>query len=1095
MSLALPTDLNIVGVGGCGKGLVTEVLKHDWFIEEYLSRTNFTLNVMTIDTDTGQLEDDLKFCKQITNHISDLQTERHYHGSVLCRHYHLPDYANVNTIQDLSDIGVCEKMKRSSSGIHVWWMNDPENGVPYKDMIALDPKLTQNFSGGVQRRRAISKAVFQKALHEGAGKGFPTFHQPGTYAIFVGLGGGSGSGMFLDVARQIRKEAENKTIWLFAILPSTKEDEKEKLNAAIALSELEYLNLTNENLFDHLVLASLGPTGYGGRGSSGQEVDDFDLAFPYIFVNALNFSTADRAALTASCSEYSGFIVADAHVIEYPVENLQRLRRTFLESVEIYSDMVEKRTEIITALDQFITTSSSLYPDVISEESASLPLQEVEIYKNELLNLQRFWNSYVAKLLTFKTPEWIHTAVKHSLTGDMQDISSIETFTDLCDFVETLRNELENNPLNSIDEHDLRFYSVIKESFVLLEKIGVLYQSILTIRDENIRLLLIKLIHGETEIGTAQGTLVRLGRNLEKEETTLKKSVESLETDMKKLTGEWNKICADVGTKMAAVSSGINAALESGTILPKVTEMETTLSNEFTQYIYCLQQATDEAKHDQHPKKKSSPEWKAAIPMTNLNNVVADSQQDLGYDVSYISDIAKEASAYYHNLYMEQAALKQKFLDRPKLDPSIFKTQSMTKAAALEALCNQHPDFVTLDKQSMTLTVRSGFLIDEFERNANESVDTILLPLTAEFKLNDFERDSLKTLLGTRISAGSTAQDIYSSLESAIVELLNQRGGYSGKISALQSQIEEKTESFPVLQSQIAFCTKVLELPQITTKSRNDYETSSKRYVETISSLPTQNEDEAVQGRETANKYRTRLGRINPGLLPRITDEPSLSLASVLDGAGTNDQIKKAIDEEIESLITNVTTKSRSLIDPELLGVKQFGWTYDGAGGSNVNQWRLNTSFLGVAAASVNLTTSLTATEEILKKTLQKSFSHKSVDGAHVICHNNTKPWEIVLTLFASGNFLENTLPFNASGGYLDSYSTGKNKDNILHHALLLQEGKYITREMLEEKRFAEIAATEARSMEIDGKSPKGVVLEQYTVKEIREAFGHDSQQ
>lgn len=72
--------------------------------------------------------------------------------------------------------------------------------------------------------------------------------------------------MFIDLARYIRAlKGESSQIWLFAVIPTTKEGEKEQLNAAIALTELEYLNL-NERLFNHIILTSLGPTGYKKKG-------------------------------------------------------------------------------------------------------------------------------------------------------------------------------------------------------------------------------------------------------------------------------------------------------------------------------------------------------------------------------------------------------------------------------------------------------------------------------------------------------------------------------------------------------------------------------------------------------------------------------------------------------------------------------------------------------------------------------------------------------------------------------------------------------------------------------------------------------------
>ena len=58
----------------------------------------------------------------------------------------------------------------------------------------------------------------------------------------------------------------------------------EQLNAAITLSELEYLNI-NERIFNYVVLSSLGPTGYKKGEEARVEVHEFDSMFPHILAN------------------------------------------------------------------------------------------------------------------------------------------------------------------------------------------------------------------------------------------------------------------------------------------------------------------------------------------------------------------------------------------------------------------------------------------------------------------------------------------------------------------------------------------------------------------------------------------------------------------------------------------------------------------------------------------------------------------------------------------------------------------------------------------------------------------------------------------
>ncbi|WP_245618634.1 tubulin-like doman-containing protein [Methanogenium cariaci] len=263
-------------------------------------------------------------------------------GSVKSYHYHLPDLANVERVSSLtSKGGIAEQIKnrRERPLVDVWWMNDPEYGFDYQMLKQIDKNIVDDFGGGgVHRRRAISKAVFYKAITQG-GEHFPSFQGHGPVAIVVGLGGGTGSGMFIDLARYIKeKRGQESKIWLFVVLPAASEGEKEQLNAAIALSEIEYLNMKDDKLFNYIIVSSLSPTGYVDGGDRKQEVVEFDSSFPpYMFINSFYLPTADISAIVDAKKDYSGFIFADSHVIEYPVENLRSLKKGFEDVIESLS--------------------------------------------------------------------------------------------------------------------------------------------------------------------------------------------------------------------------------------------------------------------------------------------------------------------------------------------------------------------------------------------------------------------------------------------------------------------------------------------------------------------------------------------------------------------------------------------------------------------------------------------------------------------------------------------------------------------------------------------------------------------------------------
>jgi hypothetical protein len=126
--------------------------------------------------------------------------------------------------------------------------------------------------------------------------------------------------------------------------------------------------------------------------------------------------------------------------------------------------------------------------------------------------------------------------------------------------------------------------------------------------------------------------------------------------------------------------------------------------------------------------------------------------------------------------------------------------------------------------------------------------------------------------------------------------------------------------------------------------------------------------------------------------------------------------------------------------------------------------------------------------ESDFRRNLVKSLDLKGVDSAKVNSHNYTKPCEISLTFFAAASFLDNISPLTTGGGYWEKYE--KSRNNILHHALYLHEGKYVVRDktlLLTEA--AEIADLESGDKE-QVQEAKDRIRALYVVKDIKEAAG-----
>jgi hypothetical protein len=221
--------------------------------------------------------------------------------------------------------------------------------------------------------------------------------------------------------------------------------------------------------------------------------------------------------------------------------------------------------------------------------------------------------------------------------------------------------------------------------------------------------------------------------------------------------------------------------------------------------------------------------------------------------------------------------------------------------------------------------------------------------------------------------------------------------------------------------------------------------------------------------------YRTWFGEINPNILSLLRDDSDLSVLDY-DAEGKL---------EIEKLYNIVQWKYKELIDAHKLGINNISIGYGSAG---TERWSFDKAALVASSPSRWLSQLVDNKESDFRRNLVKSLDLKGVDSAKVNSHNYTKPWEISLTFFAAASFLDNISPLTTGGGYWEKYE--KSRNNILHHALYLHEGKYVVRDktlLLTEA--AEIADLESGDKE-QVQEAKDRIRALYVVKDIKEAAG-----
>lgn len=349
------TPDKLIGIGGAGKKCLYKTLDQDWIIDEAITDDG-EMKAFVVDTDTSEAKRDKDKVDELQEGIDRLKEDGNYSVSE-----QKPEAKYVNVVDETSrrytsgskltaEQSVNEIMEQEA--LECWWLRNHEDMLTEND----------SYEGGVFRRRGLSKALYhasqmgQNELNEMIGEAAAG---GGEIGMLVGLGGGTGSGMFIDLAKKIREKSAGSTrITLFGILPAMNENSNEIANAYAALSELEYLSIQedNENPFYNIVLVPIEPA----WGSSDEATDDFTEGIAYTLMSYYNISgdpdnwgnrTAylDESDPTRGQAKYAPFTVAVPQILRYSADDLQdaeedfnEIKRTLRKAQETESDLCEK---------------------------------------------------------------------------------------------------------------------------------------------------------------------------------------------------------------------------------------------------------------------------------------------------------------------------------------------------------------------------------------------------------------------------------------------------------------------------------------------------------------------------------------------------------------------------------------------------------------------------------------------------------------------------------------------------------------------------------------------------------------------------------
>ena len=377
----------IFAVGGAGKAITYELLRATWVQEAVLRpRPNpRTLTVTIIDTAEEEENRDLERISEIEAEIQETKNrlrEDHSGRPGEIDINYLPLTKNIQ-LHDQNDLIGESTVPRIASGVGMeeenWWLK-PE---------FINENL--NFATGVVRKRGLGKGLYYKAYAEDDDvRTSIDLPRRGKVAVIAGLGGGTGSGVFIDLVKDLKQTQRTAEITLFGVLPNDDEGEAENANAHATLSELEHLSLNGEDLFKDRVLIPIDPTGFGGKKAnilqSSDALIEFDRAAIYLIASYYNMM--DMEDPFADTPSFAPFIIGVPQVVRYNVDAIQEAKSVIRELLTAEQDALEAEEKIYTEVDRFLTKAWSA--DGPEGELHDSDLSDIESRLGEIESLLNF---------------------------------------------------------------------------------------------------------------------------------------------------------------------------------------------------------------------------------------------------------------------------------------------------------------------------------------------------------------------------------------------------------------------------------------------------------------------------------------------------------------------------------------------------------------------------------------------------------------------------------------------------------------------------------------------------------------------------------
>ena len=1005
----------IFAVGGAGKAIALELLETEWVINDLLEPKPDpdSLTVTIIDTAEGEKNTDRQKINEIRENIAEKAAELRNSatgrvGTVDIEYKLITEDIHLGGNIDL--IGE-DAVPRITAG----------NGMKEENWWIKERHINENldFAKGVVRKRGLGKAIYYKAYAEDDEiSSYIDLPQKGKVAVLAGLGGGTGSGIVIDLARHLRNKQRTAEITLFGILPNHTEGIKESTNSYAALSELEYLALTDEQVFKDRIIIPIDPTGFDGkigdRIQTGKLLQELDEAIIYLLTSY--YSTEGLEDPFADTPDFAPFTVGIPQVLRYNVEAINEARNRFRDVLNQKEEALQREDDIYAQVDRFLTRNYR--PDDTETEQGLRDLDKTDL-KERLEDIESWLQFDLFDELDYHSVNIFEDIVSDGKKEGSDIAEQIDIISGSIRAVDTTGGEA-GTFVDNIDEH---LAEVLEKELRLIGQRKEILGRRQTIDDNRIRDAVEYLI-GNSDRNATPG--VKLQR--------LEAKLEDFEERYERLKAERDDIQSELEAKRDEQSSEVERRTTEWIqqIEPTVNQIQqfdlqyiesllSSLDGQLQDFAYQIENATI----DDEVERVTEDE---VLQVTNelqsvLNTVGIDISAEVRDINSSLTEL-KRAKRAFLAVNQEEGTIE-------KIAPWKSSTQEAKEEANRDYRIQKNSiqdkgvfQLGTITNFTASVSFDANGIIQRCQQNRSQLEDHIINSLQEQVQEIPAEQlQSLEQLVTSDNPDIGSIEEI--GRETFRIEV--------GETEELENQIRDLEAEISTIERQKEVYNPAITLFQEANQQRETWIEKNRSFKQQLA----EHDSNDSQHVTTETDDYVYVKNIQPEDIFRATGRDNIANSDLFN----SEQETRRVRRNLEELAKNARNQ-------EYTGLHRRKLAKDTS--------RYSGHKVRVAAASpaVNqIENSALDFSELFQNAFDLGASGKRVESPYTSWRQEVGgPWDIALSIFITGVFFDNIRKVVQADGYHAGYKqrlADLEDDILIHHSFGLEDGMYVKRENL----------------------------------------------